>query len=366
MAEESWEGGAKALPATKKRFERALVAVVDMVGILGVGLLVATGANVAQGDIRVGVDFVGGRLGASLLLIEANSDVLRLQVVGRDPVDHGLLGLLAGSVVRGALTTTTTIRLGAGTALEVLLVGQRLRGDVRFGADCLEPFFYGGPRVRPFESFHLPGHMNFVISLDDNFVVVVKGPLDQELQQRELIGEFVVESLLGCLRRELREHPVDELMEGEVLMRDHVVSWHGRLQHLVRPRALSEDHARANFVVASREDLLHLGNIARLDLSVDFEGRCGEHAESRCHACIDHLVCFQLTVIAAHCGAGVRMAVRGLDGRKTGEGLDLLSDHLLNLFRSDGKRAGWRAHGWRQVRARGPEQVILRAVMRLE
>ena len=92
MAEESWEGGAKALPATKKRFERALVAVVDMVGILGVGLLVATGANVAQGDIRVGVDFVGGRLGASLLLIEANSDVLRLQVVGRDSLLDPLCG----------------------------------------------------------------------------------------------------------------------------------------------------------------------------------------------------------------------------------------------------------------------------------
>ena len=364
---DDWEGGATALPATKKRLEGAFVAVVDGVGVLGVGLLVTPRTNVSQRDVSVRVDLVRSSLGTTFPAIELDADILRFQVVGRDPIDDGILGLPARSVVRGALTTTTTAtRLGAGDSLEVFLVCQWLRGDVRFGADRFETFFYGGPRVSPLESFHLPGHMNFMVSLDDNFVIVMKGHLDQELQQRELIGEFVVESRFGCFCRELREHSVDELVESEVLVRDHIVPRHGRLQHLVRPRALSEDHARANFVVASREDLLHLGNIARLDLSVDFEGRCGEHAESRCHACIDHLVCFQLTVIAAHCGAGVRMAVRGLDGRKTGEGLHLLGDHLLNLFRSDGKRAGWRAHGWRQVRARGPEQVILRAVMRLE
>ena len=47
MAGDGWEGGATALPATKKRLEGAFVAVVNGVWVLDVGLLVATGADVA-------------------------------------------------------------------------------------------------------------------------------------------------------------------------------------------------------------------------------------------------------------------------------------------------------------------------------
>ena len=59
MADAGWEGGARALPATKKRFERTLLAVMNGMGVLGVGFLVAAGANVAQSDVAVGVDLVG-------------------------------------------------------------------------------------------------------------------------------------------------------------------------------------------------------------------------------------------------------------------------------------------------------------------
>ena len=123
------------------------------------------------------------------------------------------------------------------------------------------------------------------------FLLIVKRHLDQELQQQELIGEFVIEPCLGSFRCELGEHAVDELMESEIFMGHHVVSGYGGLQHLVQPGSLPEHHARANLIVTSREDLLHLGDVARLNL---------EHAEPRCHAGINHFISFQLTVFATH------------------------------------------------------------------
>ena len=123
--------------------------------------------------------------------------------------------------------------------------------------------------------------MNFVIGLDDHFVVVVKRHFDQKLQQRELVGKLMVKPFLESLQRELGEHTVDELVKGKVFVRHHVVSRYGGLQHLVGPRALPEHHSRAYLIVASCEDFLHFRDVARLDFSIDFKGRCGSGESGR-------------------------------------------------------------------------------------
>ena len=113
----------------KKRLEGAFFAIVDGVRVLCVGLLVTPRTDMSQSDVGVRVDFVRCGLGAPFLPIELDANVLGLHVVGRNPVNHRIMRLHVGSVVRGTLAASTTIRFRATAALEVFLVGQWLRCD---------------------------------------------------------------------------------------------------------------------------------------------------------------------------------------------------------------------------------------------
>ena len=57
------------------------------------------------------------------------------------------------------------------------------------------------------------------------------------------------------------------------------------------------------------------GDITRINITIDFKGRLGEYAKSRCHVGIDNFVSFQLTMIGADLGGStVGMVVLRLGG----------------------------------------------------
>ena len=111
-AGDGWEGGATALPATKKSLEWALVAVVAWMRLLSIGLLVAARANVCQSDVDTRTDLVGAALGAPLDLVELDANILRLHVGSRDAVDKSRGELFVRVAGSGASTSSSARRVG--------------------------------------------------------------------------------------------------------------------------------------------------------------------------------------------------------------------------------------------------------------
>ena len=243
----------------KKRLEWAFTAVVDWVSIVFVVFGETSGADVKEGC--TGLSPVAILVVATLLAVEHDADVVGFHIHFRYLVDVRVRRLLLFAGVAGATAAGVLVGfVGAVRASGTFLVRVALRVMVISTSQVLQSFIDGLPGISPLEGTHLPSHVDLLVNLQHGLVFVVEGHVNEKLEERQFVGQLVVESGAGCLGSDFGNHTIHKLVEGEIHVRGCIVTWVG-LEHFVGPGGHSEDHGIADLVIAGSEDFPHFGNV---------------------------------------------------------------------------------------------------------
>ena len=176
-----WEDGAGILPVLKKRGEGSVGAIVAPMCFSDLGLGVAAGADVSEGDLFGVLVLVGrGFLASCVAGVEPNTDVVILHVGSWDPVDAFAGGLFLGVAIAVAGSATATVASAGGAGgVEEVSVRLLLLNEVT--ADTFQAFFDLGPRIGPLKFPHLPGPNECIAKLEYILMGKVEAHGDHEL-----------------------------------------------------------------------------------------------------------------------------------------------------------------------------------------
>lgn len=183
---------------------------------LGSVLLKTSRANVLQSRRVVGVILVRTRLLAATRAVELHTNVLILAEASRDAIDGRGFGVGSfASAISVAVAAVILFETGEGLTLLCCVFLENLLMPI---PDVLQPLFDRLPIVCPVELAHLPRVVNLLVSIEDDFMVIVERHVAQELEEGQLVCHLKIEPFHGDFHQSLGEATIYKLVKSQIVV----------------------------------------------------------------------------------------------------------------------------------------------------